>query len=171
MRNRAAIALLLVLANTAIAEAAAPRTLLLVDDQHVLYRSGLRREVVPLVRHPDNPLIPGKPSGQLGYCSTYRDPATGKYQLWYQTTAGGKGVAYAESEDGIRWNLPKLDIVKGPKKSSTKTKAKFKIDTDADAKLTCKLDKRHAKSCSAKPKFKVKPGKHKLVVVEDALAN
>jgi hypothetical protein len=110
MRHRAAaITLLLLAANSA---AAGPRTLLLVDDHHVLYRSGLRREVVPLVRHPNNPLIPGKPKGQLGYCTTYRDPATGKYQLWYQTTAGGHGVAYAESDDGIKWNLPNLDLVK-----------------------------------------------------------
>jgi hypothetical protein len=105
------MALVALLLSTTIASAA-PRTLLLVDDHDVLYHSGLRRAVVPLVRHEKNPLIPGKPKGQLGYCSTYRDPKTGKYQFWYQTTAGGHGVAYAESDDGIAWTLPALDIVK-----------------------------------------------------------
>jgi hypothetical protein len=111
MKHGALTAILLLVVNGA-AAAAPPRTLLLVDDHHVLYHSGVRRAVVPLVRHEKNPLIPGKPNGQLGYCSTYRDPKTGKYQFWYQTTAGGHGVAYAESDDGITWTLPALDIVK-----------------------------------------------------------
>ena len=72
----------------------------------------------------------------------------------------GTGTATATTDA----TAPKVDIVKGPKKSTTKTKAKFKIDTEAGASLTCKLDKKPAKSCPAKPKFKVKPGKHKLVV-------
>jgi hypothetical protein len=92
--------------------AAAPRTILLVDDHDVLYRSGLKRELQPLVRSPKNPLIPGSPKGQLAYCSTYRNPETGKYQFWYQTTAGGHGVAYAESDDGITWTMPDLDLIK-----------------------------------------------------------
>ena len=72
----------------------------------------------------------------------------------------GTGTATATTDA----TAPKVDIVKGPKKRTTKTKAKFKIDTEAGAGLTCKLDKKPAKSCPAKPKFKVKPGKHKLVV-------
>ncbi len=65
-----------------------------------------------------------------------------------------------------------LKIAKGPKKKSTKAKAKFKIDAEAGATLTCKLDKAAAKPCAADPKFKVKPGKHKLTVTAtDAVGN
>jgi hypothetical protein len=88
------------------------RTLILVDDHDIQYRAGLKRVLIPLLRHPKNPLIPGSPKGQLAYCAMYRDASTGKYQFWYQTTAGGHGVAYAESEDGINFTLPALDIVK-----------------------------------------------------------
>lgn len=105
----AAVGLLTLATRAAVAE---PRTLLLVDDHDVLYRSALKRVVIPLVRHPDNPLIPGAQGAQLAYCSTYRNPATGKYQFWYQTTAGGHGVAYAESNDGITWTKPELDLIK-----------------------------------------------------------
>jgi hypothetical protein len=57
-------------------------------------------------------------------------------------------------------------------KRALPTKAKFKIDTEAGASLTCRLDKKPAKSCPANPKFKVKPGKHKLVVeATDAVGN
>lgn len=97
-----------------LAGSAAAKTILLMDDHDVFYRSGVRRVVQPLTRHPANPLIPGWSKGQLGYCTTYRDAATGRYQMWYQVSGHGRGVAYAESDDGIRWTLPELDLVQLP---------------------------------------------------------
>jgi hypothetical protein len=96
------------------------RTILFVDDHDVLYRSGTRRVPVPLKRHSDKALLPmAKPwEVGIGYTSVYRDPQTGKYQLWYQAYAGARAgdprlkcvVCYAESKDGIHFNRPELDL-------------------------------------------------------------
>lgn len=90
----------------------ATRTWLFVDDHEVLYRSGTRRELHSPTRHPDNPLLTGSvPKHQIGYCSVSRDPASGRYQLWYQVYAGGCVVCYAESHDGLVWTKPNLDLI------------------------------------------------------------
>src|SRR5512134_1609553 len=72
------------------AELAKGRTLLLVDDHDVLYRSGTRRVLHQPQRHPKNPLVGEvKPwEVAIGWTSIYRDPQTGTYQLWYQAHAG-----------------------------------------------------------------------------------
>lgn len=96
------------------------RTILLVDDHEVLYRSGTERVSHPARRFSDTAIIAAdKPWERLiGYTSVYRDPDTGKYQLCYQAYSGGRSgdlrlkcvVAYAESEDGIEFTKPKLDL-------------------------------------------------------------
>jgi hypothetical protein len=97
------------------------RTILLIDDHDVLYRSGTERVLVPFERHPGNPLIKdrGRPwEVALAWNSVYRDPQTGRYQLWYQAFAGREAwershqcvVCYAESVDGIQWVKPSLGI-------------------------------------------------------------
>ena len=92
-------------------------TLLLVDDHHVLYRSGSRRVLHPLIRHDKNPMLPAdKPwETTIAYCSVYRNPDTGKYQLWYQAWNGDKCrlcvyLCYAQSEDGINWVKPNMGL-------------------------------------------------------------
>lgn len=95
-------------------------TILLVDDAEVLYRSGTRRVVHPFKRHPANPLIaPEKPwEVAIGWTSIYRNPRTGLYQLWYQAYSAGRDsekapdcpVCYAESNDGIHFTRPELDL-------------------------------------------------------------
>ena len=97
-----------------------PRTLLFVDDEDVLYRSGTRKEVEPLRKYESNPVIaPDRPwEGMIGWVSTYRDSKTGKFQMWYQAynekRTGDKRlrcvVAYAESEDGKEWAKPNLGL-------------------------------------------------------------
>ena len=90
------------------------RTLLLVDDLHVLYRPGTKRVLRPLTRHPQNPMIQEDRPWEvaIGYCSVYRNPESGGYQLWYQAWHPGQDirVCYAESQDGIRWVKPSLGI-------------------------------------------------------------
>ena len=97
------------------------RTILLVDDHDVLYRAGTRRVLHPLKRHPANPLIKGKEKPwevAIAWSSVHRDPATGRYQLWYQSYAGPAArnkthsctVSYAESADGLTWEKPKLGL-------------------------------------------------------------
>lgn len=101
-------------------ETAKQRTLLLVDDHDVLYRAGTRRVIHPLKRHGDNPIIKSENPWELlmAYNSVQRNAETGKYQMWYQAWSGEKAqdktqtcvVAYAESDDGIRFTKPELGL-------------------------------------------------------------
>ncbi len=107
------------LAALFIATIASAQTILLIDDHEVLYRSGTRRVLNPPTRHARNPLINAdKPwETQIAWNSVWRNPKTGKYQLWYQawnTTANQRGktcvVCYAESDDGVTFTKPALDL-------------------------------------------------------------
>jgi hypothetical protein len=97
------------------------RTILLVDDHDVLYRPGTERRLRPLDRHPGGSVLPGRDKPweiAIGWVGDYRDPITGRYQLWYQAFAGRQAekrthrclVCYAESSDGIHWTKPDLDL-------------------------------------------------------------
>ena len=103
------------------APAAGSRTILLVDDHDVLYRPGTRRVLVPLKRYPGNPLLRGLEQPwerALAWTSVYRNPASGRYQLWYQAFAGEVArdktrrctVCYAESADGLHFTRPALGL-------------------------------------------------------------
>jgi hypothetical protein len=96
-------------------------TILFVDDHDILYRSGTQRVLQPLKRHAANPLLPGRDKPwevAIAWTSVYRDPASGRYQLWYQAFAGGDArdrtrrctVCYAESADGIHFTKPNLGL-------------------------------------------------------------
>src|SRR5262245_1010253 len=106
------------LAQPTTAPSAVERTLLFVDDALVLYRSGTYRILHPAKRHAVNPVIAqDKPwEATISYNSVYRDPKTGKHQMWYQVLVKPSpetlSVAYAESDDGVRWTKPLLGIVK-----------------------------------------------------------
>jgi dienelactone hydrolase len=103
-----------------LAHATDDRTILFVDDHAVLYRSGTRRVLHPAVAHPKNPVIREDRAWEMaiGWTSVYRDPETGKYQLWYQAYGGGRDarkshkcvVCYAVSDDGIKFRKPDLPI-------------------------------------------------------------
>ncbi len=97
------------------------RTLLFVDDHDILYRAGIRRSLRPLDRHPASPVLPDKQTPwelDLAWCSAYRDPESGLYQLWYQSFTGGDArqrthrcmICYAESDDGVNWRKPELEL-------------------------------------------------------------
>ena len=89
---------------------AEPRTILFVDDHDVLYRAGTRRVLHPATRHPSNPVLGEEKPWELAlaWVSVYRDPRTGKYQMWYQAYSRPvtkhkthqSVVSYAESDDG-----------------------------------------------------------------------
>lgn len=103
-------------------------SLLLVDDEHVLYRSGTTRRLHTPTKHPTNPVIAGQDKPwevAVAWNSLHRDPVTGRYQLWYQSYTGlsrndptSCPVCYAESSDGINWEKPELDLF--PFKGNTK---------------------------------------------------
>ncbi|NKB71690.1 MAG: hypothetical protein GKR89_31835 [Candidatus Latescibacteria bacterium] len=96
------------------------QTLLFVDDHHILYRSGTRRNIHPMQRHGANPVIPPTHPWELaiGWMSVYRNPDSGQYQLWYQaytaiqkpTPTPDTFVCYAESDDGLSWSKPALGL-------------------------------------------------------------
>src|SRR5580658_10384061 len=99
----------------------ASRTLLFVDDHDILYRSGTHRVFHPMRRHASNPVIPSgeRPwETRLAWTSIHRNPATGLYQIWYQSSNGDRSadrtrrcvVCYAESMDGIRFTKPDLGL-------------------------------------------------------------
>lgn len=101
--------------------ALAAQTILFVDDSHVLYRAGTKRVLEPLHRAEGNPLIKGRDKPwevAIAWMSVYRNPVTGKYQLWYQAFAGNEAenktrrctVCYAESDDGINFIKPNLRL-------------------------------------------------------------
>ncbi len=99
---------------------AEPRTILFVDDEDVLYRSGTQKEIALLSKYDRNPVIaPDKPwEGMIGWVSIYRNPQTGKFQMWYQAYNEKRTedkrlkcvVAYAESVDGKKWVKPNLGL-------------------------------------------------------------
>lgn len=101
-------------------QAQLPRTILFVDDEDVLYRPGTIKRVLEFKKHsPDPVIVPEKPwEGMIGWTSVYRDPKTGKYQLWYQAYQERRKedktlkcvVCYAESDDGLTWTKPNLGL-------------------------------------------------------------
>jgi len=103
--------------------AAGAKTILFIDDEDVLYRSGTKKFVQQMEKSLDNPVItPDNPTlpweKSIQWVSTYRDPQSGKFQIWYQAYVGKSVpdkryksvVAYAESDDGIHWVKPKLPL-------------------------------------------------------------
>ena len=96
------------------------QTILFVDDNAILYRSGTRRVVQQPERHAANPVIgETKPwEVAIGYCTVYRDIRTGLYQCWYQSYSGNHAndptrrvvVCYATSNDGVTWKKPNLGL-------------------------------------------------------------
>src|SRR5688500_3303214 len=108
-------------ASHAAPTAAKGRTLLLVDDHNVLYRAGTQRVAHPAKRLSNIALIaPDKPwEIMLGWTGVYRNPDTGKYQLWYQSYLSKQPglpkplqsvICYAESDDGIHFTKPMLGL-------------------------------------------------------------
>jgi hypothetical protein len=105
------------------------RTILFVDDHDVLYRSGTQRFLNPPKRASDDALISQTKPWEvaIGWTSAYRDPKSGKTQLWYQAYAGRRAgdkrlecvVCYAESDDGIHFTKPEFDLF--PFKEHAKT--------------------------------------------------
>lgn len=96
------------------------QTLMFIDDHDVLYRSGTTRILNPAKRRSEKAVISQTKPWEvaIGWTSVYRDPETGKYQLWYQAYAGKRAgdkrlecvVCYAESVDGIQFTKPDLNL-------------------------------------------------------------
>lgn len=82
---------------------------LFLDDHLIASSEDLTRRIMPVEKHPANPVLAGdKPWEQqrpLLYGSVLRED--GKYRMWYYMP---RGVCYAESIDGIHWEKPLMDL-------------------------------------------------------------
>lgn len=89
----------------------------LVDNRFAIkYKTNaVVRQLHPPVKHESNPLI----TTDGGYCNAVFDEEAGKFRMWWQTHSwedkleGGKtkyAIAYAESDDGLDWQLPELGL-------------------------------------------------------------
>ena len=93
--------------------------LLFLDLTDLESADGFVRTVEPATKHEGNPImVPDRPweSGRISlHGSVVRRPDDGRWQMWYttrNTDLGGMLTAYAESDDGIAWTRPDLDLVR-----------------------------------------------------------
>jgi hypothetical protein len=105
-----------------------PAATLVIDDERIARREGLRRVVQPARKEPAPVIVADQPwEGSRVYHLGTADwvPATGKFRMWYisrlsnghQHSAPGLPervpdlMHYAESSDGIHWQKPPLGVV------------------------------------------------------------
>ena len=97
--------------------------LMFLDYRDLETVNGFIRELEPPRKYPLNPILasdhPAEGNWTSFYGSVLRRPDTRAWQMWY-TVFKSKGVAlaYAESDDGIAWRKPALDIVKTGRKKT-----------------------------------------------------
>jgi hypothetical protein len=84
---------------------------LFLDDYLISSVSNVSRQLHAAQKYSGNPVLWSNETWEKGFVSLYGSVLEddGKYRLWYQS---GLGVSYAESQDGIRWTKPRLDLVK-----------------------------------------------------------
>ncbi len=82
---------------------------LFLDDYLIASMTHVKRTVEVAQKFSGNPVVwpteKWEPPMATIYGSVIRDGA--KFKMWYKS---GMGVGYAESEDGIHWNKPRLDL-------------------------------------------------------------
>ncbi len=86
-------------------------TELMVDDARIARKENVVRRVHAASKLPAwviEPTLPWEESRIYVYGTAHRDPVTGKFRLWY--SAPGRAL-YAESDDGLNWRKPELDVV------------------------------------------------------------
>lgn len=104
-------------------------TLFAFDDVSIPFTQNLKLVMQPAERHAANPVLTRGPEGSCDswavqfYGSVIRDPHTGRFKMWYVAVSKEERldsatprsvpwrVAYAESEDGVRWAKPNLGLV------------------------------------------------------------
>jgi hypothetical protein len=105
-------------------------TLFAFDDVSIPFTQNLKLTMRSPERHPANPVVQLGPDGSVDswavqfYGSIIRDPDGGRFKMWYVAVSKAERhntttprsapwrVAYAESDDGIRWTKPHLGLVK-----------------------------------------------------------
>jgi len=91
---------------------------LFIDDYVIAETNNIIRRVCPVQKYPKNPIVrPDRPwegSTTVPQGSVIYDAEDSCYKMWYTTDIHslGKGLAYAVSADGVRWEKPEMDIVR-----------------------------------------------------------
>jgi len=87
------------------------RKQLFLDDYLLASLTRVQRTVEQAQKFAGNPVLwpteNWEPPRAVIYGSVLRDE--GKFKMWYHS---GGGVGYAESDDGIRWNKPRLELTR-----------------------------------------------------------
>ena len=104
-------------------------TLFAFDDVSIPFKQNLTLKMNSPERHPSNPVVSRGADGSCDswavqfYGSVIRDPASGRFRMWYVSVSKRERrsetvaksvpwrVAYAESDDGVRWRKPNLGLV------------------------------------------------------------
>ncbi|HTM51219.1 MAG TPA: hypothetical protein VL285_21135 [Bryobacteraceae bacterium] len=98
-----------------------PEAQLFVDGYLIARRSDVDFRVHQPVKHAANPLIVPTPPGEslvLAYGSVLRG-AAGRLRMWYTNQTG---IAYAESDDGVRWEKPGIGLELDGRKTNLLTR-------------------------------------------------
>ncbi len=91
--------------------------------------------------------------------------ADGPHTLTVAATDAFGQVGTATRSFRVDTKDPLVKIKKGPKGKTTKRKARFKFKaTEQGAKTKCKLDREKYEKCKSPVVFRVKPGRHKLLI-------
>ena len=97
---------------------------LFLDDELISYTRNVRREIIQPEKHPQNPVLrreyPWEAAYNCAYGRVLFDDERGVFRMWYSAygSRGDTGEKYrdeqymccAESDDGIKWEKPLLDI-------------------------------------------------------------
>ena len=80
---------------------------LFIDDYLIAESRGLTRTTHQPEKLPDPVLDHDRP---VPYMKVLYDDTINRYRMWYNAMAPKHGVAYAESQDGIKWVMPDLGL-------------------------------------------------------------
>ena len=97
---------------------------LFLDDELISYTKNIRREIVQPTMHPDSPIIQREYDWESAYNCAYGrvmfDDDRGVFRMWYSAYGSfsvtgepyrdEQYMCYAESDDGIHWKKPLMDI-------------------------------------------------------------
>lgn len=87
---------------------------LFIDDYLVAQAEHLTRVTHSPKRVGNEPVLGWQAHVTQPYVTVLRDDAGERFRMWYDYDKGAEAsIAYAESDDGIHWELPQLDIL-GP---------------------------------------------------------
>ncbi len=87
---------------------------LFIDDYLIAQSDGIKKVTQQPQRAFDAPILGWKEHTTQPYLTVLRDPKSGLFRMWYNYDGGhDTAIAYAESQDGIAWKLPTLDLL-GP---------------------------------------------------------